>query len=332
MVATLAVLLIGSVLLIAANAATSTATKEAEQGSLSGKSALRSDASASGGSSVLFGSQPATLHFTANIGTGSSQTTAAGLGFNLFDIGPTKANIDALPDGVRAMVWVGNLGNAPIGSACPAPALSLVQFQTVVDTLKDDPKVFAYYLADEPHPAVCPNAANDIKVRADYVRTHAPAQKSFIVVLDGSNVCSGNPGCEYDALKPANTHVDYIGLDPYPCHYAADGVTAIPCDVDAITTKVQLAISKGIPVSAIVPTFQTFGQAGRSDGKSVYYRLPTTTELTDMLNVWHDLVPSPAFDYSYTYGVQCSSSSCPAPQAIANQPALQTLIKAHNNR
>jgi hypothetical protein len=269
------------------------------------------------------------MHYTANIG--SDQSQAASLGFNLFDIGPTKASIDALPDGVRAIVWVGNLGNAPVGSSCPAPALTLAEFQAVVDNLKNDPKVFAYYLSDEPHPLVCPDAANDIKIRADYIRANAPTQKSFIVVLDGSNVCSGNLGCEYDALKPSNTHVDYIGLDPYPCHYAADGVTAVPCDISSITTKVNLAISKGIPVSAIVPTFQTFGQAGRSDGKTVYYRLPTTTELTDMINAWHDLVPNPVFDYAYSFGVQCSASSCPAPQAIANRTEIQAIVQQHNN-
>jgi hypothetical protein len=107
-------------------------------------------------------------------------------------------------------------------------------------------------------------------------------------------------------------------------------VTAVPCDISAITSKVQLAISKGIPVSAIVPTFQTFGQTGRTDGKSVYYRLPTSTELNDMLSAWRSLVPNPAFDYAYSYGVQCSTSSCPAPQAIANQPYIQTIMKAHN--
>lgn len=330
-VAAVAVLLIGTVLLITSHAATSTFSKEAESGSLSGNSTVISDTSASGGSAVRFRAPAATktLHYTANIGT--AQTAAASLGFNLFDTGTNKQSIDALPAGVRAMVWVGNLDNAPIGSACPAPALTFAQFQAVVDNLKNDPKVFGYYLSDEPHPAVCPNAASDIMARADYIRANAPGQKSFIVVLDGSNVCSGNLGCEYEALKPANTHVDYIGLDPYPCHYASDGVTAVPCDISAITSKAQLAISKGIPVSAIVPTFQTFGQAGRSDGKSVYYRLPTTTELTDMLNAWHDLVPNPVFDYSYSYGVQCSSSSCPAPQAIENEPSIQTIIKAHNN-
>jgi hypothetical protein len=328
----LAVVLVCGVLLYVTHAATSSAAAETESGSLSGKSAIINDASASGGSAVIFSAQPKlqTLHYTANIGT--DQATAASLGFNLFDIGPTKASIDALPNGVRAVVWVGNLDNAPIGSACPAPGLTFAQFQAVVDNLKNDPKVFAYYLSDEPHPAVCPNAASDIMARADYIHANAPNQKSFIVVLDGSNVCSGTLGCEYDALKPANTHVDYIGLDPYPCHYAADGVTAVPCDISAITSKVQLAISKGIPASSIVPTFQTFGQAGRIDGKTIYYRMPTTTEMTDMFTAWHSLVPNPAFDYAYSFGVQCTSTSCPASQAVINHPEIQTLVQQHNGQ
>lgn len=276
------------------------------------------------------GTSYTTLHYTANIG--SDQAFAASLGFNMFDIAGSQSNpsglnsrVNALPTGVKALVWVGNLDNAPKGGTCPAPGFSYSQFTAQVDALKNNPRVFGYYLADEPHPSVCPNAASDIKARADYIHSHAPGQKAFIVVLDGYNLCDGNYGCEYAALNPSKTHVDYIGLDPYPCHYDSS-LNPVPCDTSEITDRVNSAIANGIPKSAIVPTFQTFGQAGRTDGGSIYYRLPTTSELTDMINLWHSLVPHPAFDYAYSFGTQGTS-----PQAIVNHPEIQTIVKNHNN-
>jgi len=91
-----------------------------------------------------------------------------------------------------------------------------------------------------------------------------------------------------------------------------------------------VAVANGIPISAIVPVFQAFGQEGRLDGKSIYYRTPTTAEFQDMLNLWKSLVPNPIFDFVYTWGIQCTESSCPAPQSLKNHPELQLLIKQHN--
>ncbi len=285
----------------------------------------------SGGSGGSSGgtTAPATKHYSAN--TNYNQSLALSLGFTVLDItgstgnpSNTKAIVDALPSGVQALVWTGNLDN----TNCATPGFTTAQFQALVAALAGDSKVFGYFLSDEPHPGVCPNAAGDIKARADYIHAHDSNQKAFIVVLDGSNQCGGNLGCEYNALQPANSHVDLIGLDPYPCHYDTNGV-AVACDNTKINTAVSNAIANGISLSAIVPVFQTFGQLGRTDGSTVYYRTPSSSELTTMLNTWAGLVPKPAMDYAYTFGVQCSAS-CPAPQALANQSALQAVIKTHN--
>jgi hypothetical protein len=91
-----------------------------------------------------------------------------------------------------------------------------------------------------------------------------------------------------------------------------------------------VAVANGIPASAIVPVYQAFGQEGRLDGKSAYYRTPTTAEFQDMLNLWKSLVPNPIFDFVYSWGIQCTESSCPAPQSLKNHPELQSLIKRHN--
>ena len=259
------------------------------------------------------------------------------LGFNLFDISGSKTNpastlalVNALPEGTQALVWLGNLGNASKGQSCPAPGFSDKEFMAIVDILANNPKVFGYNLADEPHPSVCPEAASIIRARSDYIHTHAPGQKTYITIMDGSNMCPEGEGCEYRAFQPEITHVDLIGLDPYPCHFNSAGRPVV-CDISKISDRVQSAIDNGIPISAIIPVFQAFGQEGRLDGKSIYYRTPTTTEFQDMLDLWKSLVPNPVFDIAYTWGIQCTESSCVAPQSLKNHPELQLLIKQHNS-
>jgi hypothetical protein len=277
-----------------------------------------------------------TLHFAVNVR--GDVAAASRMGFDLFDVrGSTSspqqvvAAVGRLPAGGKALVWVGNLDNAAPGSPCPAPGFSYAQFTAQVDALASDPRVYGYYLADEPHPTVCPAAAGDIRARAEYIHAHAPGQKAFIVVQDGSGICGSDLGCEDRALRPDATHVDLIGLDSYPCHYTAGG-GAVPCDNGAITDRVEVAIASGIPRSAIVPVYQTFGQHGRTDGKTAYYRMPSTAELSSMLETWSRLVPAPAFDYPYTYGTQCHPDSCPAPQALENTPTIQPVVAQHNGQ
>ncbi len=274
-----------------------------------------------------------TFHYAPNVR--GSLHAAAVLGFDLFDVDGSTSNpeavnrvVDSLPKRAMALVWVGNLDNAPPGSSCPAPGFSSRQFRAQVDALRANPHVYGYYVADEPHPTVCPGAAADIKARADFIHTEAPGQKAFIVVAGGS-VCGADVGCEYRALQLGRTDVDLVGLDPYPCHYDSRG-NPVPCDDSMILTRVEEAIASGIRPDAIVPVFQTFGQDRRTDGKSVYYRMPGPGELASMLRVWHSLIPDPAFDYFYTFGVQCRVRSCPAPQAIIDTPDLWPVVRSHN--
>jgi IPT/TIG domain len=274
------------------------------------------------------------LHFTVNVGADTS--AAASLGFNLLDVAGSTSNprgvnatVDALPPGALALVWVGNLDNAPPGAPCPAPDFSDAQFTAQVEALKANPRVYGYYVADEPHPSVCPNAPADIRARADYIHAQAPHQKAFILVQDGSDACGADLGCEYRALQPARTHVDLVGLDPYPCHYDDSG-NPVPCDDTAIVTAFDAALAAAIPASAVVPVFQAFGQQGRTDGGAAYYRMPSASELASLLSIWRSLLPEPAFDYFYTYGVQCGPSSCSAPEAIVDTPDVQTVVAAHN--
>jgi Bacterial Ig domain len=271
-----------------------------------------------------------TRHFAS--GTNQDQNLALSLRFNVMDItasetnaSETKAVVDALPAGVVAMVWVGNLDN----TNCATPGYSDAKYHALVDALGGDPKVYGWYISDEPHPLTCTNAVGDIRARADYLHTHSGFQKAFIVVRDGYGPCGSNPGCEYKALQPANTHVDLFGVDPYPCHYDSGG-NPVPCNYSLITDRVNSAVANGIPLGMIVPVFQTFGQEGKTIG-SVYYRTPSGSELGTILSTWSAAVPKPPLDYAYSFGTQCSSTSCPAPQALYNHPQLQPIMQAHTS-
>ena len=265
-------------------------------------------------------------------GTRSHQKLALSLGFDVMDVAGsvshpehTKRTVDALPNGVEALIWVGNLDNTD----CTTPGYTTAQFQALVDAMARDRKVYGYYLSDEPHPLTCTHAVDDIRARADYLHAHSAFQKAFIVVQDGSGPCGASLGCEFRALQPANTHVDLVGVDPYPCHYDARG-DAVPCDMHLIDERVAAATSNGIPRDRIVPLYQTFGQERRRGGP-VYYRMPAPPELREILATWRHLVPAPPLDYAYTLGVQCSET-CPAPQALANHAELQPLVRTHNGR
>src|SRR5690242_4060097 len=129
-----------------------------------------------------------TRHYIANLD--GDRAAVAALGYNLFDTGSDPESVNALGAGQRALVWLGSLDNAD----CASPGYSWAQFTAAVDALAGNPKVFGYFLADEPHPKDCPTAVADIRQRADYIHAHDPSHVSFIVVLDGSNQCGGGYG------------------------------------------------------------------------------------------------------------------------------------------
>ena len=258
----------------------------------------------------------ATAHFTVNLR--GSYTTARSMGFNVFDVSGSTSNpasvktkLNALPAGSKAMIWVGNLGKKS-----GVQGFTRAQFQAQVNALATDPRVFGYFIADEPHPILFPTVVAEIRARADYLRAKAPAQKSFIVVLDGSKYCNGTLGCEYAALAPSKSHVDVVGVDSYPCHLGA------PCDFTKIPQRVNAAIKAGIPRGQIAPVYQSFGQEGATNP---YYRTPTAAELQKMLDTWKANLPAPVMDYAYSWGIQTSS-----PQALINHPELQRVARAHN--
>jgi hypothetical protein len=237
---------------------------------------------------------PATKHFITNL---HGSTAPAALGFDVFDTG--ASTVAYLPTGVSGLVW--------LGQKCPTPADAT--FRATVDRLASSPKVFGYYLSDEPHVSDCPGGAAALSTRADYIRSRTGgSQKSFIVLSKTT---------DYSAFKPSNSHVDLVGIDPYPCSIASP-----TCPVSKITDKVVAALNAGIPQAAIVPVFQGFGQEKLSGG---YYRLPTAAQMTAMQAEWHRLVPSPVMDYAYGWANQSSSNP-----TLVDSADLQKVFAAHN--
>jgi hypothetical protein len=247
------------------------------------------------GAFALHAAQAATvtMHFTANENGAFAATHS--LGFNLHDTGPTKAEVDGLPGGDRAVVW--------LGEKCPTGVSQTLT--SAVAALAGDSRVAAYYLSDEPHEASCPQGAANLAAEADYIHAHARGQLAFIVLLDTGN--------DYSTFAPAHTHVDAVGLDPYPCN-----VKLGDCDYSHIADQVHQAESAGIAASVIVPTFQAFGDS--------YYLMPSPAQLQSILNEWATLVPHPVFDYTYSWGCQGGSlSSC-----LSSSPGDQHVMAAHN--
>src|SRR5207253_220627 len=93
-------------------------------------------------------------------------------------------------------------------------------------------------------------------------------------------------------------------LDPYPCRSELGG-----CDYGRITVAVAAAETAGIPVGSIVPVYQAFGGGTWSDDGGGYYLLPTPSEEQQILATWAALIPTPVFDYAYSWGTQNSDQA-----------------------
>lgn len=234
-----------------------------------------------------------TAHFITNL---QGSTAPAALGYDVFDTSPS--GVANLPDGVRGLVW--------LGQKCPTPADD--SFRATVDALASNPRVFGYYLSDEPHIADCPDGPAALATRTAYVESKNPDQHTFIVISKQIDI---------EPFKPANTGIDLIGLDPYPCSIANP-----TCDLTKIAERVGWADAAGIPRTQLVPTFQNFGQENLSGG---YYNLPTPTQMQAMLDEWARFLPAPAMDYSYGWGNQSSSDP-----TLIDSPELQAVMREHN--
>lgn len=226
--------------------------------------------------SVSAGSGRTTHHFITNLG---GATRPHRLGYDIFDTGSSRADIAALPRGVKALVW--------LGQKCPTPADRA--FRSTVRRLAGKHRVFGYFLSDEPHVADCPRGPAALATRTSYIRKVSGGRQRSFIVLEHE---------DYRAFRPGVTGASLVGIDSYPC--SING-----CRYRKIPEKVGMARAAGIPLTRIVPVYQAFGQNHTSD---TYYTMPTPRQARRILAVWARVVPHPVMDYTYGWRHQSSAN------------------------
>ena len=247
-----------------------------------------------------------TLHYASGLGASEAPAGAA-LGFNVADVGDL-ASLNALPPGMKGLIWLGIKGGAT------------TEFQNKVKPFIGNSKVFGFYLWDEPDPTgkygelITPGS---LKEQSDWIHQNVPGAKTFIVLM---NMASSNARPSYmNTYNPANTGIDLYGLDPYPFR------TGLVADLNEIDAAVAAAVQSGIPMEKIVPVFQAFGGGNFNTAEGGKYLVPTPKQLQALIDRWATIIPSPEFDYVYSWGNQQGDT------ALRNRPELQAVCKAHNS-
>jgi hypothetical protein len=191
--------------------------------------------------------------------TGSNQTGAASVGFNLLDV-DAKAEADALPRGTRGLYWLGDYLNSP---TCDweKPDATIV---AKVRAGKGDPKIWGYYFSNESDPYGCPNAVAQHRTRARLIKSIDAAKATYI---------SLDMNWREQALKQIPLWVgvtDYVGLNPYICF-----VGHRACDFGWLDRVIAAANRAHLAYFGHVQAFQ-----------AEEWRWPSTTELRRMLDRW----------------------------------------------
>ena len=243
-----------------------------------------------------------TLHYAS----GGSASEVATAGFNLVDVSSVD-ELNALPAGTKGLVWLDEANGATSS------------FIDKVTPFIGNPKVFGFFLVDEPDPTGkwgTYATADNLKAESDWIHNNLPGAKTFITMMNMGS--SENPDFS-NTYNPANTHIDYYGLDPYPVRTGTSTV-----DYNMIDRTVAAAVASGIPLSQVVPVYQTFGGGNYTTDTGGQYVLPSVAQEQTMLDHWAKVAPSPAFDYAYAWGSQQGDT------ALGNSPELQALFLQHN--
>jgi hypothetical protein len=238
------------------------------------------------------------LHYAPNSNLNSAGAYLPGAyGFNLADVS-SVAQLDSLPVGVKGLVWVG---------LCRGANKTFIE---AVSPFIGSPRLYGFYLMDEPQTSSC--SGTNLKAESDWIHRNVPGAVTFITLY---NLTSNQDPSFDPSYSPAKTDIDLYGLDPYPIQpQFDDGV-----DYNIIPARISAAENIGISVSQMVPVYQAFGGGGYSS-----YTLPTVAQEQQILSIWASLIPTPAFDYAYSWGVQDSDS------AISNTPYLQQIFLEWN--
>lgn len=245
----------------------------------------------------------ATLHFTSNGNFDSNGNYLPGAaGFNLADVN-SVTQLNSLPDGVGGLVWVGQCNGID------------TTFLNTVRPYVGNARLFGFYLMDDPDPTGLLRrrcTADNLKIESDWIHANVPGAKTFILLM--TTTSSRKPSFT-GTYNPANSHVDLFGIDPYPCRTELAG-----CDYNEIDLYIAAAESADVPRDRMVPVYQTFGGGNWLDDSGGQYTLPTVSQLEQIMARWDALIPTPVFDYAYSWGSQNADA------ALGSSPDLQAVF------
>jgi hypothetical protein len=233
----------------------------------------------------------------------SGEYTPGADGFNLADVNAySRSQLDQLPATVHGLVYIGTCDGVTAA------------FRAAVDSFAGDPKLFGFYITDEPSPKHCP--AHNLLAEDDYIHAHARGAKTFAILENlGKSAVPTFTG----AYTPQDCGLDLIGIDPYPVRSEQLGAP----NYEMIAQYVRAVEAWGWPASSIVPVYQTFGRSYPDDANG-FWVLPNAQQERKILAYWAAVIPHPVFDYAYSWGAQIGDD------ALIESPSLQAVFAEKN--
>jgi hypothetical protein len=222
--------------------------------------------------------------------TGADYARIADLGFRTVIANPFKSALEEVRGhGLTAMIYLGgyNSGTCTFG-------WSDATVVTRVRAIKEHPASVMYYIADEPHTATCPTAVEQIKARAELVKSIDPTASTAI---------AENRSADVTAFANAT---DVMVLSTYPCSYVGG------CVLSKIDDALAAARAAGVKHPWAAP--QSFGDD--------YYRIPSPQELQAIVDRWK----AGRVQGFFTYTWNC----CGDPETLANHPELWDTWRREN--
>lgn len=223
--------------------------------------------------------------------TGADYSRIAELGFRTVIVNPSKPALDQIRAyGLTAMVYLGGYdsGTCTFG-------WSDATVTSRVTAIRDHPASVMYYVADEPHTASCPNAVQQIRARAQLVKS-----------IDPTGVTAIAEDRQVDVTAFANS-TDVMILSTYPCSHVNG------CVLSKIDVALSTARSAGVKHPWAAP--QSFGDD--------YYRVPSPGELQTVIDRWK----AGGVQGFFTYTWNC----CGDPETLANHPELWETWRRENS-
>ncbi|WP_442755764.1 hypothetical protein ACNHKD_03645 [Methylocystis sp. JAN1] len=246
------------------------------------------------------------LHFASNGNFDRANRFAPErIGFTLADVG-SLAQLERLRGDARALVWLG--GCRGVSPEFKAKALSF----------NGKPSLWGFYLVDDAYSRTCDPAT--LKAESNWIHENLPGAKVFVSLANSGSFDAPS----YRGYTPATTGADFLGIAAYPCRTELNQGKG-GCDLDAIDRVVKAALDAGIPVAAIIPTFQAFGEGNWTNDGGGRYVTPSAEQEIEILERWCSLIPSPAFDHAYSWGTQRGDRS------LENSVELQAVFLKRNS-